>query len=344
MPEVITFGEAMIRLSPPHFQRLEQTATLDVQVGGGELNVAVGVARLGLTSAWVSRLPQNALGRLAENRVRQAGVDTSHLVWTTDAGSRMGLYFMEFGAAPRPSAVLYDRRNSAISAIQPGEVDWKRVMEGARWFHVSGITPALGDSAAAVTKEALQAAKQAGLTVSYDLNYRGKLWSPEKAQAVQEPLMEYVDVLITTEEDTNVVFKINAEDKTGQKTYAHVTAEPYREVAQRLQERFHFQAVAITLRENPLVWRNTWTAIAYADGKFYDDVKYELEIVDRLGGGDSFSAGFIYGRLKKDSYQSAVRYGVAFSALKHSMPGDFNWANLAEVESLLKGSSLRVAR
>ncbi len=344
MPEVITFGEAMIRLSPPHFQRLEQTSALDVQVGGGELNVAVGVARLGLTSAWVSRLPQNALGRLAENRVRQAGVDTSHLVWTSEAESRVGLYFLEFGAAPRPSSVLYDRRNSAISAIRPGEVNWKKVMEGARWFHVSGITPALSESAAAVTLEALQAAKGAGLTVSYDLNYRGKLWSPDKAQAVQEPLMEYVDVLITTEEDTNVVFKINAEDKSGQKTYAHVTAEPYREVAQRLQEKFRFQAVAITLRENPLVWRNTWTAIAYSDGKYYDDVKYELEIVDRLGGGDSFSAGFIYGRLKKDSYEAAVRYGNAFSALKHSMPGDFNWANLAEVENLLKGSSLRVAR
>ena len=344
MPEVITFGEAMIRLSPPHFQRLEQTATLDVQVGGGELNVAGG----GCASGFDERLgfppAQNSLGRLTENRARQAGVDTSHLVWTSDAESRMGLYFLEFGAAPRPSAVLYDRRNSAISAIRPGEVDWKQVMEGARWFHTSGITPALSDSAAAVTREALQAAKQAGLTVSYDLNYRGKLWSPEKAQAVQEPLMEYVDVLITTEEDTNVVFKINAEDKTGQQTFAQVSAEPYKEVAQRLQEKFQFQAVAITLRENPLVWRNTWTAIAYAEGKFYDDVKYELEIVDRLGGGDSFSAGFIYGRLKKDSYQAAVRYGNAFSALKHSMPGDFNWANLAEVESLLKGSSLRVAR
>ncbi|MGA3327732.1 MAG: sugar kinase [Terriglobia bacterium] len=344
MPEVVTFGEAMVRLSPPHFQRLEQTATLDVQVGGGELNVAVGVARLGLTSAWVSRLPQNSLGRLAENRARQAGVDTSHLIWTSDAQSRMGLYFLEFGAAPRASGVLYDRRNSAISAIQPAEVDWKRVMEGARWFHVSGITPALSDSAAAVTCEALQAAKLAGLTVSYDLNYRGKLWPPDKAQAVQEPLMEYVDVLITTEEDTNVVFKIKAQDKTGSQAFAQVSAEPYQEVARRLQEKFHFQAVAITLRENPLVWRNTWTAIAYADGKFYDDVKYELEIVDRLGGGDSFSAGFIYGRLRKDSYQAAVRYGNAFSALKHSMPGDFNWTTLAEVESLLKGSSLRVAR
>ena len=344
MPEVITFGEAMIRLSPPHFQRLEQTSTLDVQVGGGELNVAVGVARLGLTSAWISRLPKNSLGRLTENRVRQAGVGTSHLVWASDAESRMGLYFLELGAAPRPSAVLYDRRNSAISAIKPGEVDWKQALKGARWFHVSGITPALGESPAAVTREALQAAKQAGLTVSYDLNYRGKLWTPEQAQAVQEPLMEYVDVLITTEEDTNVVFKINAHDTSGQDTFARVSAETYKQVAQRLQEKFKFKAVAITLRENPLVWRNTWTAIAYSEGTFYEDVKYELEIVDRLGGGDSFSAGFIYGRLKKDSYRDAVRYGNAFAALKHSMPGDFNWATLAEVENLLKGSSLRVAR
>ena len=344
MPEVITFGEAMVRLSPPHFQRLEQTATLDVQVGGGELNVAVGLARLGLTSAWVSRLPQNPLGRLAENRARQAGVDTSHVLWTSEVESRMGLYFLEFGAAPRASAVLYDRRNSAISKIRPGEVDWKQAMEGARWFHTSGITPALSDSAAAATREAMQAAKQAGMTVSYDLNYRGKLWPPDKAQAVQEPLMEYVDVLITTEEDTSVVFKIQAEDKPGQQSFAEVSGEKYKEVARRLQEKFHFPAVAITVRENPLVWRNTWTAIAYADGKFIEDVKYELEIVDRLGGGDSFSAGFIYGRLKKDSFQAAVRYGNAFSALKHSMPSDFNWATLAEVESLLRGSSLRVAR
>lgn len=344
MADVVTFGEAMIRLSPPHFQRLEQTSTLDVQVGGGELNVAVGVARLGLTSTWVSRLPQNSLGRLMQNRVWQAGVDTSHIVWTSDAQSRMGLYFLELGAAPRASGVLYDRRNSAISAIQPGEVDWARVMEGARWFHTSGITPALSDSAAAVTKEALQAAKRAGLTVSYDLNYRGKLWTPEQAQAVQEPLMEFVDVLITTEEDTHVVFKIQAKDKAAQTSFGQVSAQAYVEVAQRLQEKFHFQALAITLRENPLVWRNTWTAIVYADGKLYDDAKYELEIVDRLGGGDSFSAGFIYGRLRKNTYQDAVRYGNAFSALKHSMPGDFNWATLAEVEGLLKGSSLRVAR
>lgn len=342
MYDVVTFGEAMIRLAPPHFQRLEQTATLDVQVGGGELNVAVGASHLGLTSTWVSRLPKNALGRLTANRVGQAGVNTSHILWA-DSG-RMGLYFVEFGAAPRPSSVLYDRANSSISAIKPGEVDWKAVFSGAKWFHTSGITPALSDSAAAVTLDALKAAKEANVTVSYDLNYRGKLWTPEKAKAVQEPLMEFVDVLITTEEDTGVVFKIKAEGNTDAQGFAEVSAASYKEVARRLQEKFKFKAVAITLRENPLVWRNSWTAIAYADGKYYDDVKYELEIVDRIGGGDSFSAGFIYGYLTKKTYDAAVRYGNAFSALKHSTPGDFNWATLQEVESLLKGASLRVTR
>ncbi|MGH9328605.1 MAG: PfkB family carbohydrate kinase [Terriglobia bacterium] len=342
MADVVTFGEAMIRLSPPHFRRLEQTSSLDVEIGGGELNVAVGVSRLGLKSAWVSRLPKNALGRLIENRARQCGVDTSEVLWTQTG--RAGLYFVEFGAAPRPSSVLYDRANSSISAIKPGEANWDEVLAGAKWFHTSGITPALSDSAAAVTREALQTAREAGVTVSYDLNYRGKLWSPSKAQSVEEPLMEYVDVLITTEEDTDVVFKIKAGERGDEKGFEEVSAEPYKEVAQRLQEKFDFRAVAITLRENPLVWRNTWTAIAYADGQFYEDVKYGLEIVDRIGGGDSFSAGFIYGYLTKKSYAAAVRYGNAFSALKHTNPGDFNWATLAEVEQLLKGASLRVAR
>ena len=342
MADVVTFGEAMIRLAPPHFQRLEQTHSLDVQVGGGELNVAVGVRRLGLTSSWISRLPKNALARLLENRARQAGVDTSQIVWTE--GGRLGLYFVEFGAAPRPSSVLYDRAYSAISTIKPGEVDWKKVFAGAKWFHTSGITPALSDSAAAVTREALEAAKRAGVTVSYDLNYRGKLWSPDKAQTVQEPLMEFVDVLITTEEDTSVVFKIKASGTNDDQGFKEITADSYKEVARRLQEKFKFKAVAITLRENPLVWRNTWSAIAYADGKFYDDIKYDLEIVDRVGGGDSFSAGFIYGYLARNSYDAAVRYGNAFSSLKQTIPGDFNWATLEEVEKLLKGASLRVAR
>ena len=342
MVDVVTFGEAMIRLSTPNFMRLEQTTSLDVQIGGGELNVAAGVARLGLKSAWVSRLPKNPLGRLLENRTRQAGVDTSRIVWSD--GSRLGLYFVEFGAAPRASSVLYDRANSAISQIRPGEVDWDAAFQGSRWFHVSGITPALGDSAAAVTREALEAARKAGLTVSYDLNYRGKLWSPEKAQACQEPLMSLVDVLITTEEDTGVVFKIKTQGKDERTEFAEVSAAPFKEVARKLQEKFGFKAVAITLRENPLVWRNSWTALAYAEGKFYEDVKYNVEVVDRIGGGDAFSAGFIFGCLAKNSYQMGLRYGNAFSALKHSNPGDFCWASRAEVESLLKGASLRVAR
>src|SRR5579859_6973567 len=238
MFDVVTFGEAMIRLAPPHFQRLEQTHSLDVQVGGGELNVAVGVRRLGLTSSWISRLPRNALARLLENRARQAGVDTSQIVWTE--GGRLGLYFVEFGAAPRPSSVLYDRAYSAISTIKPGDVDWKKVFAGAKWFHTSGITPALSDSAAAVTREALEAAKRAGITVSYDLNYRGKLWSPDKAQTVQEPLMEFVDVLITTEEDTSVVFKIKAGGAEEAAGFEAVSADPYKQVAQRLLEKFGF--------------------------------------------------------------------------------------------------------
>ncbi len=342
MPGVVAFGEAMMRLSPPNFQRLEQAHSLDIQIGGGELNVAVGLRRLGIESAWVSRLPENPLGRLLENRVGQMGVDTSSIVWSRDG--RLGIYFVEFGAAPRPSSVLYDRQYSAMSAIQPGEVDWKGVLSGRCWFHVSGITPALSDSAAAVTREALVAAREAGIPVSYDLNYRGKLWPPSKARSVQEPLMDYVDVLITTEEDTRVVFGIESSAGSESNGFEKVCAAAYEEVARRLQAKFKFRAVAITLRENPLVWRNTWTAIVYADGKVYDDVKYDLEIVDRVGGGDSFSAGFIYGYLTHKSYEAALRYGNAFSALKHTTPGDFNWATLVEVEQLLKGASLRVAR
>ena len=342
MFDVVTFGEAMIRLSPPQFGRLEQANSLDLQVGGSELNVAVGVSRLGLRSTWVSCLPNNALGKLMENRVRQAGVDTSNLIWSGEG--RVGLYFLEFGAAPRASSVLYDRAHSAISAVKPGETDWRRVLQGAKWFHTSGIAPALSDSAAAATLEALQAAKHAGATVSYDLNYRSKLWPPHKAQAVQEPMMEFVDVLVTTEEDTKVVFKIAASGQGDDRAFTEVSGESYRDVARQLQEKFKFKAVAITLRENPLVWRNTWTGIAYADGRYFDDVKYELEVVDRLGAGDAFCAGFIYGYLTKRSYADALRYGNAFGALKHSVPGDFNWATLQEVESLLKGASLRVAR
>jgi 2-dehydro-3-deoxygluconokinase len=328
MVDVVTFGEAMVRLSPPHFQRLEQTQSLDLSVGGAELNVAVGVTRFGMKSAWVSKLPKNPLGYLIRNRAQEFGVDCSHVVWS-DQG-RTGLYFLELGASPRASSVLYDRAGSAISMIKPGEVDWTKVFTGSKHFHMSGITPALSASASGVTAEALKAAKKAGCTVSYDLNYRKKLWTPAEAKRVQEPLMADVDVLITTEEDTNVVFGIKEKD--------------YEAAAEKLAHTFKFKIVAITLREDVSVWKNRWTAIAYHDGKVFKDRKYEVEIVDRVGAGDSFTAGFLYGWLKLKDIEKGVQYGNAFSALKHTIPGDFNWSTQEEVENQLKGAGLRISR
>jgi len=342
MADVVTLGEAMVRLSPPSFQRLEQAASLDVQVGGGELNVAVAVSRLGLSAAWISKLPDNALGRLIRNKAREQGVDTSQVVWSKEG--RAGLYFMEFGASPRASSVLYDRSFSAISQIRPGEIDWPKVFQNTKLFHVSGITPALSPSAAAVTAEALKAAKAAGVRTSYDLNYRSKLWTDQEAQVCQEPLMEYVDVLITTEEDTKVVFKITAAGEERDEKFTKVSAESFKVVAQRLQEKFKFRIVAITLRENPSVWKNNWTAIAYCDGRFFDDKTYEVEIVDRVGAGDSFSGGFIYGCLTSGDVGTALKMGNAYSAVKHSIPGDLNWVTKAEMETVMKGGGLRVAR
>ena len=340
MFDVVTFGEAMVRLSPPQFRRLEQTPTLDVMVGGGELNVAVSCSRLGLETAWVSRLTNNPLGRMIRNKAREHGVNTDKCIWTD--GDRVGLNFVELGAAPRASSVLYDRANSAIANIKSGEVDWAGVFSGVKLFHMSGITPALSESASTVTMEALKAAKAAGCQVSYDLNYRSKLWSPEKAGEVQIPMMEYVDLLISNEEDTRVVFGVSAEGTD--KSFEKVEVKGYKEVAKTLLEKFHFKVVAITLRRTISVWHNGWSAIAYDGKNFYDDIEREVEIVDRIGGGDSFSAGLIYGYLKND-LDYGVRFGNAFSALKHSVPGDLNWVTAEEVESLLKGSGgLRVQR
>jgi len=328
MYDVVTFGEAMVRLSPPHFQRLEQARSLDLNVGGAELNVAVGVTRFGLKSAWVSKLPKNGLGYMVRDRAQEFGVDCSHIVWS-DKG-RAGIYFVEFGASPRASSVLYDRANSAISMIQPGEVDWAKVFTGSKHFHMSGITPALSASAAEATAEAMKAAKKAGCTISYDLNYRKKLWTPADAKKIQEPMMGDVDILITTEEDTKVVFGIKEKD--------------YETVAEKLAQTFKFKIVAITLREDLSVWRNNWTAIAYHEGKVYKDRKYEVEIVDRVGAGDSFTAGFLYAWLKEKDIQKGVQLGNAFAALKHTVPGDFNWTTQEEAEAQLKGAGLRISR
>jgi 2-dehydro-3-deoxygluconokinase len=325
--DVITLGEAMLRLSPPQFRRLEQTRSLDLFAGGAELNTAAALTRLGRSTTWVSRLTRNPLGRLLENLAREIGVSTEHLVWTDE--DRIGVYFLEFGAAPRASSVLYDRKNSAIAHLKPGMVNWPAVFQGAKWFHVTGITPALSTSAAESTREALQAARKAGVQTSIDLNYRAKLWSQTEAGRWMTELMAYCNVLITTEEDIERVFGVKGKD--------------YEDVAAQVARRFPLRSIAITLRENPLVWRNSWTAIAYQDGTILRTRTYEVEIVDRLGAGDSFAAGLIHGLLDGD-LQRGLDYGVAASALKHTIPGDFDWVTREEVESLLKGSGLRISR
>jgi 2-dehydro-3-deoxygluconokinase len=319
--DLVTFGEAMVRLTPPNLQRLEQARSFDVHVGGAELNVAVAAARLGMATRWVSRLPDNALGRMVASRAREQGVDV-HVDWTAE--DRAGLYFVELGAAPRPTSVLYDRAASAMSRVSAGSIDWSFMFHGTRWFHVSGITPALGDSAAAVTREALTAAKAAGVTVSYDVNYRRKLWHPDHARSVQEPLMELVDVLIATEEDARLLFGADG-----------ATAE---EVALALAERFGFRAVAITLSDHRL------SAVVAADGDIHRAPCYEVQVVDRVGAGDAFSGGLIVGALEQRSWDDAVRLATAAAALKHGIPGDFCLVTRGEVDQLLGGASLRVLR
>jgi len=326
--DVVTFGETMVRLSAPEKKRLEQAEQLDVHVGGSESNVAVAIKRLGLDAAFVTRLTANPFGRMIANKLREHGVDVSHVVWTDE--DRVGKYFLEFGANPRPSSVIYDRANSAISNIQEGMIDWSSIFKGARLFHTSGITPALSQSAESMTKEAMISARETGLKVSVDLNYRSKLWSEEKARKCMTELMDYTDILITTEEDTDRVFGITGRD--------------YRDVAQQLSNRFDFEVVAITLRDNISMWRNDWTAIAYQNGEFYEDMTYELELVDRVGGGDSFTAGFLYGYLTGD-VQKAVKFGNATSAIKQTNPGDINWCTHQEVKSLAEGGDrVRISR
>jgi 2-dehydro-3-deoxygluconokinase len=254
-------------------------------------------------------------------------VDVSHVIQSREG--RQGLYFVEFGAAPRASSVVYDRAYSAMAMVRPGEIDWAEVFSGSRLFHVSGITPALSSSAAEVTAEAMRAAKAAGCKISYDLNYRKKLWTPEEARRSQEPLMDFVDLLITTEEDSGIVFGIRESN--------------YEKTAEKAASLFGLEAVAITLREDLSVWNNNWTGIAYSKGKIYKDRTYSIEIVDRIGAGDAFTAGFLFGFLT-EGIEKGLRFGIAFSALKHTIPGDFCWASREETEALIEGTKLRISR
>jgi len=341
-PIVVTLGEIMLRLKPPGHERLFQSGALEATFAGGEANVAVSVANYGLRARYVTALPANPLGDAAVRALRAMDVETDHVI---RRAGRLGIYFVEAGASQRASTVVYDRDGAAIALVRPDEFDWEAIFEGARWFHISGITPALSESGAALTEASLKAAKAAGATTSIDLNYRAKLWRyGQTAPEVMRPLMEHVDVAIGNEEDAQQSLGIDAPaDVTSGKLEGSV----YEALTQRVMDEFPgLSAVAITLRESRSADINGWSAcLRDADG-FYLSQHYDIhDIVDRVGGGDSFAGGLIYGLVGGRPAQDALEFAVAASCLKHSIPGDFNRVSIAEVEKLAGGdASGRVSR
>jgi 2-dehydro-3-deoxygluconokinase len=339
--KVVTFGELLLRLSPPGFERFFQSPVLSAIFGGGEANVAASLAQFGLDSCYVTRLPSHAIGDAGVRALRAEGIRTDYVV---RGGSRVGIYFAETGASQRPSTVIYDRAHSAISEMPADAVAWDRVMAGAAWFHVSGITPALGERAAAATKAAASAAKRAGARVSVDLNYRKKLWSEAQAQAIMRPLMRDVDVVIANEEDLQAVLGVAV---GGDVTSGALDVAGYRDAASRVARDFGPSLVAVTLRESLSASENGWSAVLWdgAAGVFHQSQRYVVRLVDRIGGGDSFAAGLIYGILTGRPLDASLRFAVAASALKQTIPGDFNRVTVAEVDALAAGdASGRVQR
>ena len=340
MKRVITFGEIMLRLAPPGYERFVQCTSYGATYGGGEANVAVSLSNFGLNAAFVTKLPKHEIGQAGVNALRKYGVDTSLIA---RGGDRVGIYFLEKGASQRPSKVVYDRANAAIALASESDFDWDNIFADADWFHFTGITPALSDSAAALCESACKAAKSKGIPISCDLNYRKNLWSREKAGQVMAKLCAYVDVCIANEEDAKDVFGIEAENTDihgGKLNHAG-----YESVAKQLTDRFSFSKVAITLRTSISASENNWAAMLYTDGKAHYSKEYNMKIVDRVGGGDSFGAGLIYSTLTGKSDQDALEFAVAASCIKHSIEGDMNLVSVDEVEKLSGGDgSGRVQR
>ncbi len=339
---VVSFGEIMLRLSPPGFERLFQSPLLSATFGGGEANVAVSLAQFGLDSHYVTRLPAHAIGDSALRALRAEGVRTDHV---SRGGSRVGIYFAETGASQRASTVIYDRAHSAISEMPADAVRWDEVFDGAAWFHVSGITPALGERAAAATTAAVGAARRAGARVSVDLNFRKKLWTEAQAQAVMRPLMRDIDVVIANEEDLQAVLGVHV--KGADVTSGVLDIAAYREAAETVTRTLGPSVVAITLRESVSASDNGWSAVLWdgSTGTLHESQRYTVRLVDRIGGGDSFAAGLIYGLVTGRPHADALRFAVAASALKQTIPGDFNRVSVAEVDALAKGdASGRVQR
>lgn len=324
----------MLRLSSPGQKRFVQSDSFDVVYGGGEANVAVSCANYGDDAYFVSKVPAHEIGQCAVNTLRRFGVNTEYVA---RGGNRLGIYYLESGASMRPSKVIYDRAGSSMAEADVSDFDFDAIMQDAQWFHWSGITPAISDKAAELTKLACEAAKRHGVTVSCDLNFRKKLWTSEKAQSIMKPLMEYVDVCIGNEEDAQLClgFKPNA-DVEGGKT----DAEGYYSIFKAMMEQFGFKYVVSTLRESVSASHNGWKALIYDGKEFYQSKHYDImPIIDRVGGGDSFSGGLIHGLLTYDNQAEALEFAVAASALKHTIPGDFNMVSVAEVESLAGGNA-----
>ena len=335
---VVCFGEIMLRLSPPDHQRFTQARLFEAVYGGGEANVAVSLVNYGIPVRFITRLPGNEIGDACINYLRQFGIDTGHI---PRGGERIGIYFLEHGAVQRPSKVIYDRAHSAFSHIQEGDVDWDAVLEDARWFHWTGITPAIGEGPARACLEGIKKAKERGITVSCDLNYRKKLWKWGKtAGEVMEEMVKHCDFAIGNEEDAEKVFGIKAPG--GDWERGEVSHDHYRYVAEALTKRFpNLKGVAITLRGSLSASHNTWSGILFVDETLFTAPVYDiLPIVDRVGGGDAFAGGLIYGLLTyPDDPQRVIDFAVAASCLKHTIPGDFNLVTVAEVEKLRGGNA-----
>lgn len=337
---VVTFGEIMLRLAPPAGSRFRQATRFDATYGGAEANVAVSLAQWGVPSRFVTALPANDLGAAAIDRLRSLGVDTSAIIRD---GDRIGIYFLEHGASQRPSRVIYDRAASAVSGIEPGTIDWEAAFAGATWFHWTGITPALSERATQVTEEAVRVAKRRGMTVSADINYRSRLWSPARAREVMTALMEGVDVVVGNEEDAHKVFGIQAGQSDVER--GRLDSGAYEDVSRQLVERFGLRFAAITLRESHSASENTWSACLHDGSDFLRSRSYRIQLVDRVGGGDAFTAGLIYGTLRGSSRREALEFGVAASCLKQTIAGDFNLVSVTEVETLSGGiASGRIQR
>ena len=334
MAKIITMGEIMLRLSSPGNSRFIQSDSFDVNYGGGEANVAVSLQNYGNEAYYVSKVPAHEIGQAAINSLRRFGVHTD---FVARGGERLGIYYLETGSSLRASKVIYDRAHSSISEATPADFDFDEIFRDADWFHWSGITPALSDSTAECLRLACVAAKKAGVTISCDLNYRKKLWTPEKAQSIMRPLMQYVDVCIGNEEDAEkcLGFRPDADVEGGM-----TDADGYKGIFCRMMKEFGFKYVVSTLRESFSASNNGWKAMIYDGETFYVSHRYEImPIVDRVGGGDSFSAGIIHGLASGKSQEWALEFAVAASALKHTIPGDVNMVSLFEVESLMSGNA-----